>query len=965
MWAKELFGNFRLHADVPLLKKDKTLFLDVYYASDSSFHGLLNIRYFMYLKSGDSILVLGKQNLKVNYKAGTHKVRILLNEPDSNTVYSTCFFEILKRTNNIPPGSYKIFLNTSMDDHQFNSQYLREIDSTLKPNTLIRKDIGKRFMPKKRSLLGFSLNNQPGGNLVLPQGNESKNLNSSLDRDLKKRGLTAIHTKTKNKKYINLYYQEWFAGRYEVKTTKDKAKPSEGNIDPADKSSFSNTNMDHPSLYSQSKNKGKSDKEDIKGEVGFSTNVSSGKEQNSAVDNNYMEIKGRIDIPVGEIPVTVEGLYTTLDFNRQIKSSYFRAHYDVEKVKEALFKSISAYNTKFQETKSKSVGMGQVYGSALSNLQKQRSRLQNEIDTSTKNQEQIKFNKPKLSDKQLNLSNNSLSDSLVKFQKEQRQKDTGIITNNSLTRSLNEIASDDVKFKYEVVGKENEIEAKRKMLQSLDKKIEKYKILLAQSSNTNYFDSTLGYNKTKDISNQGDMTYKQMVKRSSNLLPDGQAKKFMSGVTSMDAGIFSKSSSQFTMAGQQMKGLDFGYDLGICETGITIGKTQYIGRDGNLDKYTFYSGQAKFKPAKNQEIGLIYYSYSPDQKMVLGDGFFRNANISTPGFFEPVQIVSLKYDGELTKYIKVGGETAVSIKNSDKSDLPKSQLDEKMAYHFNTDANIPNSSIVIQATYDKTGMGFINNTLPLTSIGNEKYKLSIKNDFFHSFLIVGIDYNQITQNNFASKGKSVKWGFDIKTHSKKYPNVALSYKPFSTFHSYTDTLSIPQRPLFGSVWTGKASYQIKWNHQSLRFLAMYTSSKTILDTTTYGSSLIQLSAIYTGNIIAGLVGIGCMDVNGTNILPPTSPNKTRFLNLNGNYAINKQLSVTVGQEFGVASFGFCRYSFSNGIIYHPKKQPFVLRVNGRFNTFELMGGGKWSQLYSGNIDITYRFKAKNVNKGRF
>src|SRR5579872_1488785 len=140
------------------------------------------------------------------------------------------------------------------------------------------------------------------------------------------------------------------------------------------------------------------------------------------------------------------------------------------------------------------------------------------------------------------------------------------------------------------------------------------------------------------------MTYKQMAKKGDALLPDGQAKGFIAGITNFDAGMFPKEESKYTMSGQQMKGVDCGYDLGICQAGVTLGKTEYVGRDGTLDKYTCYSERTTFKPIKKQKLSLIYYGYTADRKMT-GDAFFNNANISAPGFFEPVNIISTKYDG--------------------------------------------------------------------------------------------------------------------------------------------------------------------------------------------------------------------------------------------------------------------------------------------------------------------------------
>ena len=94
------------------------------------------------------------------------------------------------------------------------------------------------------------------------------------------------------------------------------------------------------------------------------------------------------------------------------------------------------------------------------------------------------------------------------------------------------------------------------------------------------------------------------------------------------------------------------------------------------------------------------------------------------------------------------------------------------------------------------------------------------------------------------------------------------------------------------------------------------------------------------------------------MLTPITPNNTDFLSLTANYVLNKKISVAAGQDFGLAAFGFCRYGASGGVVFRPAKAPITLRTNLRFNDYKLNQGESWKQLYSGNIDITYRFKSK-------
>lgn len=288
-----------------------------------------------------------------------------------------------------------------------------------------------------------------------------------------------------------------------------------------------------------------------------------------------------------------------------------------------------------------------------------------------------------------------------------------------------------------------------------------------------------------------------------------------------------------------------------------------------------------------------------------------------------------------------------------------------MAYHFNADGNIPNTAIGLQASYDKTGKGFENNTLPVTLNGTEQYKLAGKNDFFRSRLTVGVDYYYLVQSNFASRASSKKWGFNVKTNFKRLPNIAISYKPFTTFRSYTDTLNVPQRPMLGSVWTGKVTYQIREHEKSLRFVILYNRSMTTMDSIKNGSSLLQASTIYSNKYLTASINVGKTKSTGTGITDTSMASNINFLSLSSTYILNKTFSVSGGQDFGTAPFGFCRYSANGGVVCHFRKKPFITRVNIRYNTFKLTENEPWKRLYSGNLEFIYRFKTKMEKKINF
>ena len=969
--------TFRVHADFPTLNKDKKPTQDIYYTADSNFAGSLVIKMLRYRNDTDSTVVLYKKEPRTNFKKGTEKIKFDCSKSDSNTLFNTKFYEILKRANTIAPGFYKTVIDVTdkSSGHIYHSIYFQQVDSPLSANSPLRSDVHKSLAPPSKSFLGLRFRKSQKALESSSAGGSLLNAKSKISKSAKARGLNSEQHSEGKKNYIDYYFQDWFVGRYEVqsKTPTSEHLKSEDNLaeTPKYNNSVSGNLTGHPSLYSQSKTiqKDKNDKDEIKGEIAISTNLSTGQEQYSGVDNNFHTVRGQIEIPICNLPVQIEGFYTTQDMNREIKSSYVHVHYDVNELKNKLTQSISSYNNKFNETKSKSLGMTSIYQSSLNALEAKKGQLQHEL-TSQANPAKLETG---------NLNTASLSTEL----KAQAKDTTGLTqgvhsvsdstkgndsttAGTSTTSTEDKLKQDKEKLAKEEADKKRAVEEKQKEIDALDKKIEKYRVLIAQNENTNHFDSLVGYDKTKELTNQSDASYRQMVKKSSNLLPDGEVKKFVTGLSSFDAGMFPKMESKYTMSGQMVKGGDVGYQIGPIETGATVGKTQYIGRDGTLDKYTCYGGRVSVKPIKGHKLSLLYYGYTVDHNMISGDAFFKDAAISAPSFFQPVHIVSGTYDANVSKYLRMEAEAASSFQNSDKMDLPAYSQADKMAYHVEVDGNIANTGVSVIGSYDNTGKGFVNNTLPASLSGTEQYKIAGKSNLFKSLITIGIEYNYLVQNNYASKSSNTKWGVEGKINFKKIPTFSYSYKPFTTFQSYNDTLNIPQRLLFGSVTNAKSTYRIRMHEKSINFSLIYNKSVTTMDTGTYGSEMMQFSTIYSDKIWNGTANIGFIHLTGSNSLTvQTQPDNTKFLSLSGDYKFNKMVSISGGQDFGLATFGFCKYSVNSRVTYRPEKSQMTFRLNFRYTTYQINQGDPWKQIFSGKIDMLYRFKVKSMKNNNF
>jgi len=925
-------ANLKLHTDFIYLSNDKKLLQEIFYATDSSFKAELSMECFKIENSKDSLLLYSKKQVPVLLRKGANRVTVHYTEKDSNTYCLPVFRTILQKANSVPPGSYRTYISVRSGSYSNTAVISTIVDSNLKLNSAVRRQINSTLLPK-RSLLGINAESKINN---IPAAKALTNAHKKIERVAKKSGLTPVQIHANGTDYIDFYYQSWFIGRYKAEKNESISRQiaaQEGDLNGNPGLLTNNDLENHPSLFFQFRElkKDKQADQKITGELSLMGNFSDGQEPNSDLDNNFTELRGRIEIPVADMPVQVEGMYTTQDAHRQAKASYIHFHYDVDKAKENLSRLIDGYKERYGQTVSKGIGMEMVYQSYVNQLEGRQAGAAAELQ------------------KEINFPVNGTPVNLDSLKSAAMQN---AISNNT--------GADKQKLKDSVNNVYKHASEKYQRLLALEGTIAKYKNLLLQNRNTNYFDSALAYGKVKDIGGTEQMTYKQLAKKAGNILPEGKSKSFLNGITRFDAGMFSQYESKYTMSGQMLKGLSFGYDLGFCQTGFTLGKTEYIGADGTVDKYTSYSANVSISPYKQQRLNLIYYGYMPSKQM-LSESFFKDADIAAPSFRDPVHIISADYLGTITKYVQVNAEAATSLNNTPTGNTIKVSAADRMAYNIQAEGNVPNSAISLSANYSKAGIAFQNNSLPVSPAGTEQYQLSAKGDFFRAFVTIGLDYNYLLQSNYASEGGNKRWGFSVQTHSRKYPSIGLSYKPFSTFRSYTDTLSIPQRPLIGSVWTGKGSYQWKKHGRSLRFILLYSKNVSSMDTVKYGSSLMQFTTMYTVKLLTASIMAGSMQMSGTNeniggII--TTPNKMQFVNLTANYLLGQQVSLSGEQDFGVADFGFCRYSAACGIAYTFLHAPFIVRTNIRYSDYELSPGEGWKQLYSGNIELTWQFKYK-------
>ncbi|MBS1778741.1 MAG: hypothetical protein JST70_05415 [Bacteroidetes bacterium] len=828
--------------------------------------------------------------------------------------------------------------------------FIQIVDSLLNTRSDISKKMDEMYAPPEQGtflgrLFGAGENHVRYSNV---SGTIQK-VSKRLDKTLGKKGFSTSYRQMNDKTYCDVHYGPRFVGYYEINMN----EPVADNIEK--KKALLSNNMasgvdtrlgSSTPVFSQMKDLYRNDnKGEAKGNISISGNASTGQEEYSKSDNNYYEVAGKLEIPVMGIPVSVNGYYTSQDQNRIAKASYLNLHYDSEKAKSELLKLIGGYKSKYGEAVSKSNGMGKIYGTYLNSLQSEKDKLWTEISSETGITDKAKFGVDtagllKELAKPYQKSSSELSDTKGKLNG---------VTNNATAPK-------------EAVEKYNSAMRKYRRLQQLEKKVEYYSTLLRQCNNNNYFDSVIAYDNLKKVTDENvdGKSYKQLAKSAKGFLPDDKYKSFVSGLNSFDIGIFSKQVSSYTLNGQMIKGVDADYDLNLFSGGLTYGRVEYVDRDGQVDKYTTYSGRATFKPANMQTATIVYYGYTPSKRTVNENQFFDGVNSYMPSFQDPIHIVSVLYNAAINKHMRVEGEAASSFRNFDDYKKAEVPINNRMAYNVAIEGTIPKTYIDVRTGYEHIGRQFENNTLPVNMAGTQKYVAGAEGQFFNNFLSLGVEYNHLLQQNFASQSANSKWGFNIKTTSKRYPSASLSYKPFTTVRSYSDTLNIPQRPLLGEVWLGKLTYQIKKKEYVLRFTAIYNKNTSLVDTMRSANNVIQFNAIYTKAKASYMMNAGQthVDASGISVLN----GKTNFLTLAASYVINKQWNVNVGQDVGESRGLLSRYAFNLGGGYRFKKVPLSIRSNFRYNTYRVSEVQAWKTIYSCMLNMNWEFRFKMKEK---
>ncbi|XZF15212.1 hypothetical protein ACTHGU_03675 [Chitinophagaceae bacterium MMS25-I14] len=898
-------------------------------------------------------------------EAGAHTLTLALRHAAHLTGDHPGFLTAVERFGALPAGQYITTIDiTSVSDSSiiFHKDWHQQADSTLSAGSSLRKDLNGLFSDARLPANASSVKTSKLKDQTSTTREALQHSAGRISRRMKGSGISTRPVIKDGKTYTELYYEDWFLGRYELvagKAMEDNIE-KEGNALKDNATSLVTNNLEdfngvHNELQSLFA-KRKQEETALQGNFDINQVMGSGQEAGSAQENNYTEFRGTIDTKVWDMPVGIDGFYTTQDQHRQARASYIRVHYDVEAAKEELGKKISSYKNKYNETVAKGKGLEMIYTGYLDKVKNEKSSLlqglSKEYGVSENTLKQNNGDLSKVLDTKGLIDTTKIINTAVSTAEKQAGKDsTASATQDKLSKAKEKIARDQA-----------EIKKRYERLLALEQQYEKYHTLLTQYKEQLHLDSAISYSSLQKLQSGKDVSYKDMLKAASGIMPEGKVKQFTSGLTHFDAGILNQYESDYTMAGQNLKGLSSGYDFGFVKAGVTVGKTQYVSRDGSVDNYNSYLGKLSFKPIGKQQLELLYYGYNPALKSQQKDSFYSHTDIAPDGYKEPVHVVSLNYNGGIGSDLQLHSEGAVSMRKGDAvaADMDHSAVKTAAEY------NVTKLQTQLQGEWEHVGRSFENSTLPFTMAGTDRYTLAGTTDLLHSFLTLGLQFNYLEQNSLSSSAHSIKWGFDIKTHSKRYPSVQLSYKPFSTFRSYTDTFNVPQRPMTGEVWTGRASYQLKKHKLVHRFTLVYNQNSSNTDTVSYHTRMVQAGYMLSSKGDAYSINTGwnsvplatMTDSTGAVVSSSTKNTDTWFANISITRTLSKRVSINVGQDVAIAAFGLQRAATTGGVQYRLKQWPVSIRLQARYTNYRLAENTTRTNIYGGQAGVNWQFKMK-------
>lgn len=843
---------------------------------------------------------------------------------DSSWVHPDYGF-VLHHQGRLPAGKYQLHTRLHYEHHFMSRSFPFVVDSAFSSGDrgwgLMSRVADRQLRRLPRARRGSALKGP------LLAGAAKK-----YSRRMGKEGFKAVTAEKDGLHRLSIYYKDRLVGHREWAQGDDLLGSASSRLPSMPSRIPLDIGQQEPlfSQFREGERKEKAKDKEMVGSLSMMTHVSDGQEAYGEQENNYYDLSGFLEIPVLGLDLQLEAYYTSQDWGRSAKASYFHWHYDASSAKARLLDRLSRYRRQYEQSSSSLGAMERVYQSPLSQWQGERQALISGFS---------------LEGKDFSVDSTGLYSAVLAGAR--RKADSlGVLTGSSVGD-----VEDAARQQY---SKWSERWAK---LRALESRILQAESLLGGWRQRQVYDSLLAYDGLSDRSPEAlsELSYRQLTEKASGL--EGGVGWFQKGLQRMDLGIFSHRLSAYTLDGQRLRGADMEYDLGAVDLGFTFGSIAYVDRQGREDRYQGYSGRMGVKSWEGHRTQLLWFGYSPSSSLISSDTFFKEVAVHAPSFQEGMtHIVSVVHRGSWGEAVDFGGELATSVPSGDP--LMGNHRQESLAWRFDLGGRIQGAGLEYRGEYEKVGQEFENHTLFMSYRGLERFRAALSGQWFGQFLSWEVDYHHLIQQQFSSTGNLSKWGFSLSTASRRYPRFSLSYKPFTTYRSFADTSRIPLAPILGSVWSGQMSYQWKRQGDDWRFHSLYHRHRSLSDTLYTGGDMAQVQLHYSrrGGLWGLMLGASQMTMLGSGSVPLYG--RQRLVQGSGHYQWDRRWQLQLSQELGFRDFGFSRYCLGVGVGYHFSRFPLALRGAFRYQRFRWSSSTSWRSLTSGTLTVQWSFRMK-------
>jgi len=661
-------------------------------------------------------------------------------------------------------------------------------------------------------------------------------------------------------------------------------------------------------------------------------------------ENIYSEVGADLEAKILGIPVQMQGFYTTQDKNRKIKASYFRIQYDLAAASDDIQENIDQFKNEYRYKKAELKSKTDLYDKTSKKLQNKKGVLLHKIRSLIPLdlvQEDIgsMIKDPKF---ELDIDTAQIVAYVQKLAEEKVAKDSNLQSKKIFIEEK----------KKEIIAN---IEKAKKMIETareLKTKIESYKKQFDALQQNFKIDSAFVMDKLKDKSGLDDLSQASLIEKGKEILPQSSLAKRIRNINQLDIGILNRSESRYTLDGQLMKGAGIGYQIGSFDIGVAGGRTEYVSRDlQGLEKYNTAMLRVANQISDDQKIKLILYSYASSS----ADSNF-NLSSQLSGLDGRTDIASLSYDARLGS-ANIHAESAQSInravRNLEKESTPLFKLDDNAS---NISLGIPINKIGINSEfeYERIGKNFTNNSLSFLRRDIQMFKAGLSGTFLKGYLFMKVNLYELFQGTVGNGRENRRLGFLVQTRSKRYPNIRIDYKPFTTFNSLNDTINIAQRQLFGEVLSGKISYQLKGKTMQHRWNVLINRNESNIDTISYRTSVYQLSYILSTAKLMASTQIGRMEMP-TNLNALNSP-INNFIRTTEQFKINRFIQSNISTEIAWHQNQVNRLGLVLGCAFNIPNKPLQIRVNGNLMQYRNQENINKS-IYGGHLGLSYQFKS--------